>query len=108
MWNKPIARSILVLAVTSSNALSAQNLVSGKITKFECGDNCYLIITPKHGKDIVGLCVADICAPWNAATKIPKSMIGRRVTVTIGVGKQIDGNGDVVGDFPSFTSVKFQ
>jgi hypothetical protein len=81
--------------------------IEGKIKSFGCGDNCYLTISTPYGGDIVGLCVARECGPWNFFSKIPKEYLGKKVAVTVGVGDRIDGSGDLVDRAIAFTSVTF-
>jgi hypothetical protein len=104
-------RSLLFAAVTASifalPSAAADSKASGKIVRFECGDNCYLIIKTRAGKEVTGLCVAKTCQPWNEVAKMPEKYVGRRVAVTMGAGQQIDGSGNVMGDFLSFTSIRF-
>jgi hypothetical protein len=95
----------LILASPSSSA--AEKTATGRIIRFECGDNCYLVIKTKAGEELTGLCVAQTCRPWNEAAEMPAKYVGRRVAVTRGTGKQVDGSGNVMGDFPSFTSIRF-
>ncbi len=66
--------------------------LSGVIKSFECGDNCYLVITTDKGEEMSGLCVAKACQPWNDKVAIPKRLIGAKVTVTVGEGRQYDGS----------------
>lgn len=79
---------------------------TGTIRKFECGDNCYLTIRTKTGQT-TALCEAPACRAWFENQKIPQKMIGRRVTVTVGVGNQVNGNYEVVGTFPAFKTLTF-
>jgi len=81
--------------------------IEGRIHKYECGDNCYLTIVDKSGKEHDGLCTARQCEAWNAATEIPKRYIGRRIVVTLGKGVQENGNGDIVGYFTAFMTMRF-
>jgi hypothetical protein len=81
--------------------------IEGKVKSFGCGDNCYLTISTPYGGDIVGLCVAPECGPWNFFSKIPKEYLGKKVAVTVGVGDRIDGSGDFVDRAIAFTSVTF-
>lgn len=79
---------------------------TGTIRNFECADNCYLTIRTKTGLT-TALCEATACRPWFENQKIPQKLIGRRVAVTIGVGKQVNGNYEVVGTFPAFKTLTF-
>ena len=87
--------------------VSASETVSGAIKGYECGDNCYLTIERKGGDDLTGLCSAIECDPWNEEVAIPEDMIGRKVTVTVEMGQQTDAEGNVMGEFPSFTKIAF-
>ena len=81
--------------------------VTGVIAAFDCGDNCYLTIKKADGEDVYALCHAPQCAPWVEEQAIPKQMIGRKVTATMGKGKQTDGAGTVMGETEAFTKLKF-
>jgi hypothetical protein len=81
--------------------------VVGVIAAFDCGDNCYLTIKKADGEDVYALCHAPQCAPWVEEQAIPKQMIGRKVTATLGKGKQTDGAGTVMGEMEAFTKLKF-
>lgn len=99
--------AIILVASTASHSSAAPKSVTGTIRTYECGDNCYLTIRTKARKDIMGLCVAKACRPWNERTAIPKRLVGKAVRVTIGRGQQYDGSGNVMGDFPAFTKIEF-
>lgn len=93
------------VAETTAKAEPASNEITATIVRFECGDNCYLVIKPKTGEEVSGLCVAETCRPWNEAVAIPENLIGKTVTVTTGVDKQLDGSGNVMSEFLSFKTV---
>lgn len=88
-------------------AKKAPETITGRIRKFECGDNCYLTIETSSGERTTGLCEAKQCVPWFENQSMPKKFIGKRIRVTTGVGKQFDGNYDVVGHTLSFKSMTF-
>jgi hypothetical protein len=96
---------LAALVVSTLAARSADASVSGTISDFECGDNCYLTIRTGDGEDLTGLCVAETCEPWFVEQAIPQELIGKPVTVTVGEGQQVDASGTVMGDFPAFTTV---
>ncbi|MDQ0472644.1 hypothetical protein [Labrys wisconsinensis] len=100
--------TVVALATCSAFPVLAKDpaKIVGTIKAFQCGDNCYLTIATAAGKEIVGLCVAKTCDPWNEATEIPKNLIGRGVSVTLGKGVQLSGEGESMGSFRSFTTVK--
>lgn len=83
----------------------AADTVSGTIKAYECGDNCYLTIATEAGEELVGLCAASACDPWNEEAAMPDAMVGKSVTVTVEMGQQVDGEGNVMGEFPSFVTV---
>jgi hypothetical protein len=89
--------------VSSLPAAAAGKKAAGIITNFECGDNCYLTIKTEGGREITALCAARNCAAWNEQAEMPEKFMGRQVQVTIGVGEQYDGAGNLMGDFPAFT-----
>lgn len=94
------------LAAFATPVEAAQKL-TGVIQSFECGDNCYLTIRLKNGKENTGLCVADVCEPWLERAEMPRRFIGKRVRVTVSAGQQVDGSGDAMGDFPAFSKIEF-
>jgi hypothetical protein len=104
---KAIAAGLLMIAAASSTAAAAPRKLTGAITRFECGDNCYLTIDTGAGEK-TGLCEAKACAPWFENQEMPKKFIGKRVTVTVGTGKQYDGNYTVVGRTTAFKKLEFE
>jgi len=84
---------------------SAPDTFNGRIAEFTCGDNCYLTVVDDFGKQHNGLCVAPTCAPWNKATAIPKGLVGRQVSVKVGMGVQIDSSGTEQGRMLSFREI---
>ena len=80
--------------------------VSGTVAAFDCGDNCYLTIRKADGEEIYALCHAPQCAPWVEEQAIPKQMIGRKVTATLGKGKQTDASGAAMGEMDAFVKLK--
>ena len=101
-----IKRGIVAAAIVCAlPAAAADRKAAGRIVSYECGDNCYLTIKTNSGREVTALCAAKGCAAWNEQAEMPRKFIGRRVEVTIGVGKQYDGSGNLMGDFPAFTKV---
>ncbi len=102
--------SILTLVFTAtliaSPALAKDKAATGKIVSFECGDNCYLTIKPKTGDEINALCSVDLCATWYETQAMPPKYIGKTVKITIGTGKQVDGAGNDMGEYPEITKLK--
>ena len=102
-----LASAIAVsLVVASGAALAAGKPVEGKIVSFECGDNCYLTIQPDKGAEINALCGVGPCEKWAETAEMPASLVGRRVTGTLGKGMRYDGDGNKMGTYPSFESLK--
>jgi hypothetical protein len=107
---KPLFAICLVFLACSTACAApaggATKTLAGKIVKFECGDNCYLTIRTEKGEE-TGLCEAKLCVPWFENQAMPKKFIGRKVLATTGVGKQVDGNYNVVGQSLSFKKLEF-
>lgn len=80
--------------------------VEGRISHFDCGDNCYLTITDEQGKEYTGLCLAAICNEWNGAAAMPDRFKAEKVRVVIGKGTQYDGEGKVMGTHDAFTTIQ--
>ncbi len=112
-------KTILILAavmacffLAAPNEANAQNrkparTITGTIKGFECGDNCYLTIKDSRGKERTGLCTAAACQSWNENTVMPKRFKGKRVRITVGKGKQLDGAGTVMGTMDAFKRIVF-
>lgn len=84
---------------------SAPDTLNGRIAEFVCGDNCYLTVVDDFGKKHDGLCVAPACVPWNKAAAMPRGLIGRQVSVKVGMGVQIDSSGTEQGRMLSFREI---
>lgn len=97
----------LAVSVEAKPSRSAKpNEVSGTIAAFDCGDNCYLTIKKATGEEVYALCHAPQCAPWVEEQAIPRQMLGRAVTATLGKGKQVDGAGAARGEMQAFVKLK--
>ena len=97
------------LLIISWAATAAQSWTfEGRIVSFECGDNCYLTIKDQFGGQHMGLCVAALCGPWNKETSIPKPLIGRKVVADIGMGTQLNGNGDIMALHMAFKTLRLK
>lgn len=101
-------RALVFVAATllANGALAQSAPLQGRIKSFECGDNCYLTVVDARGREVTGLCVARACRPWNERTQIPRSLIGKTVQYTTGVGVQRDGAGNVMGRMTSFRTIE--
>lgn len=108
-----LASVMLVLFLAVPNKVEGQKrkaatrIIEGTISSYDCGDNCYLTIIDKNGKDHKGLCTAPICSKWNREVMMPDSYKGKSVRVTIGKGTLLTGAGDVAGTMDAFTRVQF-
>lgn len=99
----------LCFSAHAAGAQSLEGVFSGTVTSaiknYECGDNCYLILALPGGGELVGLCVAEACQPWNEEAIMPSELVGAPVTVELGEGVQYDGAGKEMGYFLAFLSV---
>ena len=100
-----------ILFFAGGNKVSAESaksttVIEGTISSYECGDNCYLTIKDKKGKDHTGLCSAPLCQEWNHQAEMPDRYKGRRVKVTVGRGTRFDGSGNAVDTFDAFTEIE--
>ena len=102
-----LAASAAAQAQSPAPAATTDNRLAATIKSFECGDNCYLIVTDAKGREVTGLCEAKACQPWNEKTQIPRKLVGRQVLITTGVGVQRDGGGAVMGKMKSFRKIEF-
>lgn len=102
-----IAAAIFSLQSAAVIAGAEPHSETGKIKRYECGDNCYLIMTTAKGRELTALCIAKICKTWNQNTVMPKKFIGKKIIAKMGTGEQLYGDGTVVGDFPAFVDIKF-
>lgn len=80
------------------------------LTGFDCGDNCYLhyrALGEPDGELQTALCTVGPCSAWFEEQAMGAEFIARRATVTLGIGKQYDGGGNVMSeDFPAITSLE--
>jgi hypothetical protein len=88
-------------------AASRSVVIEGRIRQFECGDNCYLTIVDKSGREHTGLCTAPECAAWNRDVAMPARFKGRKVVVSTGRSVQLDGSGNVMGRMNAFKKIRF-
>ncbi|MEZ5838985.1 MAG: hypothetical protein R3D02_00610 [Hyphomicrobiales bacterium] len=100
--------AVLVAAAGGMSAEAGDRSVAGTIVAYECGDNCYLTIATAKGEELTGLCVAKACEPWNEVAEMPEKYVGKKVTVTLGMAKQFDGSGNVMGEMDAFTAISFK
>jgi uncharacterized protein len=92
----------------SSSEASSKTLrtLEGKITAYECGDNCYLTITDKQGVEHSGLCSAPLCDAWNEAVEMPDKFMNKKVKASVGTGTQYDGSGTTaMGEMDAFEAI---
>jgi uncharacterized protein len=87
-------------------ASTVYKTLTGVISSYDCGDNCYLTITDAKGEDHVGLCNAPMCDAWNEVAEMPAEFKNKSVTVGVGTGTQFDGGGNVMGEMDAFETLK--
>ena len=80
-------------------------VIAGVISEYECGDNCYLMITDASGKAHSALCAAPLCQPWNEQAEMPARFKGKPVRATVGKGQQYDGEGHAMGAMDAFKKI---
>jgi hypothetical protein len=100
---------ILLIALCFSTTVYAQKnkTIVGTISGFECGDNCYLTITDKKGKEHQALCLADLCETFATATDDNLAGYkGKMVKVSVGKGNQVDGAENVMGVMDAFLTIE--
>ena len=93
-------------SATSKPSKATSKSLTGKISGYECGDNCYLTIKDSQGTEHSGLCTASACDKWNENAEMPNSFIGKKVTVTVGRGNQVDGSGNSMGEMDAFDKIE--
>jgi hypothetical protein len=99
------------VTTSTSSKIEAQQrksatFIEGTISKFECGDSCYLTITDKNRKEYTGLCLASICNAWTALRTMPPGYKRKSVRATFDKGNQHVEAGDVVGTEDAFTRIE--
>ena len=101
---KPIANNTPKSNPTP-NTSNITSTLTGVITSYDCGDNCYLTVKDSKGEEHVGLCSAPLCESWNEVTSMPNSYKNRKVKIGVGTGTQYDGGGNVMGEMDAFESI---
>lgn len=97
---------LMTIAASAAQAQSAAPpKMAATISKFECGDNCWLTVKWKQGEKQL-LCMK-ACAAWAEKTQMPKSFVGRKVTVTLGVAPAFDGSNEIRDYVLAATELKF-
>jgi uncharacterized protein len=93
-------------SASSKSSKASSKTLTGKISGYECGDNCYLTVKDSQGTEHSGLCTASACDKWNENAEMPASFIGKKVKVSVGRGKQVDGSGNVMGEMDAFDKIE--
>lgn len=104
-----LAASLCFLSIAEAkNQKTLPKVLIGIIANFECGDNCYLTIVDKKGKEHTGLCSVDpLCEKLMMATDDKLGGYkGKKVKVTVGTGQQVDGSGTVMGTMDEFVKIQ--
>lgn len=63
-----------------------------RLVGLECGDNCWLHVKNKRGRPDSVLCHAPQCDSWMRAEQLPRSMVGKRVRMTLRMCKAMSGD----------------
>jgi len=92
-------------ATSPIRAASDDRAISGTITGYECGDNCYLTVRTEFGEDLNGLCIADACQPWNEVVALPPELMGAQIDALFGSANQFDAAGNDMGPYPAFLDI---
>ncbi len=104
--------AFLVLVVVSLSYSSSEagrsKTIEGVISNYECGDNCYLTIVDAKGNEHTGLCAAAPCDEWNSDSEMPAAYRGKKVKVTVGKGRQLNGEGEEMGAVDAFVTIQFE
>lgn len=105
---KKILGCILITLCLSNMAYAKTKTVVGTISSFECGDNCYLTIIDKKGKEHHALCSDEVICQKMADNPEDSNLVGykgKKVKVTVGKGKQFDGAGNLMGTMDAFEKI---
>ena len=102
---------LLITSLFFLNMAQAKNtapkVLVGTISGFECGDNCYLTIVDKKGKQHTALCDDRLCEKLMTASGDNLSGYkGKKVRVTVDTGKQVDGSGTVMATMDAFVKIQ--
>ena len=106
---KKLLGFILIMALCLATIAYAQKkTLVGTVSGFECGDNCYLTIVDKTGKEHQALCSDTLCEKMMESQDDPNlaGYKGKRVKVTISQGQQFDGAGNVMGTMDAFKKIQ--
>lgn len=103
-----LVAAVAAALFVGAGAAQAASPVEGRIVGFECGDNCYLQITTDKGKDVNALCSVGPCEKWAENAEMPAKFVGRKVEGTLGKGMRYDGDGNPMGGFPAFETLKLK
>jgi hypothetical protein len=82
-------------------------IMKGTIAHFECGDNCYLTLIDKKGKQYTGLCLIAFCEKFMDTGDNLATYQGKAVKATMGKGKQTDNAGNVMSMMDSFLTLEW-
>ena len=86
---------------------STGKTLTGEISAYDCGDNCYLTVTDSKSQEHIGLCTAATCDTWNENASMPANYLHKKVQVTVGKGTQVDGAGNTMGEMDAFDMITF-
>lgn len=105
-----LASVLAILFLVAPDKVEAQKktavrTIDGTISEYSCGDNCYLTITDKYGRERIGLCNAPLCSIWD--DELPTGYKGKKVRVKVGKALRYDGSGNVVDKYDAFIKIQF-
>src|SRR4029453_15297780 len=93
--------------VTTAHAANKPRTIEGRITDYDCGDNCYLTITDSKGAKNTGLCEAPQCDAWRGRGRMPSNQKGKSVRVTVRRGAQRNAEGEIMDYMDAFTRIEY-
>lgn len=98
---------ILMSPESKTGNTPSASVIEGRIESYICGDNCYLTVVDAQGDTHSGLCASEtLCKDWNEVGDMPASFKGKAVKVSVGLGKQFDGEGNVVDTIEAFERIE--
>lgn len=101
-----LAASSALAAAPASKSKPASWTMDARLAGFECGDDCWLKVKDLRGRADSILCNAPQCEAWMQAGRLPKALAGRKVRMTLRMGKAMSGD-VVMAESPQVTRMVF-
>ena len=79
---------------------------TARLVGFECGDNCWLSVKDARGRRESVLCNAPQCERWMSLGTLPKRLVGKRVKMSMRMGKAMSGD-VVMAESPEVFRLEF-